>query len=212
MRLQITSNKFNKDGYWRKAIDNAEVLLTQESVYLFDQNGYHLTPTEMAFAKKANYPALHRRHEWMLCEDWMISEELYCGAHINHCQLLERKSFADEARQQMLFYATRNPLLWKLIRMRPKWGIDMSIDYVDRKGNVFEILHYEWDNFDYESVQSKKEEIEQFALSVDWENAAASLLKRKDEWAHLSFFEMSKWKTDFFGLSPEKFKDISWES
>ena len=59
--------------------------------------------------------------------------------------------------------------------------------------------------------KQKKIEIESFALSDDWVDAAASLLRRKNEWSHLSFFEMSKWKTDFFGLSPEKFKDICWE-
>ena len=72
MRLQITNNKFNKDGYWRIPIDNSQILLSQDSVYLFDQNGYHLTPTEMAYAKKAKCPALHRRHEWMLCEECTV--------------------------------------------------------------------------------------------------------------------------------------------
>tara|TARA_R100000388_G_scaffold66267_1_gene48078 strand:- start:1293 stop:1931 length:639 start_codon:yes stop_codon:yes gene_type:complete len=211
MRLQVTKNNFFKDGYWRSPIDNTDLLLTQNSVYLFDQNGYHLTPAEISYANFNNYPVIHRRHEWMLCKDWMISEPLYNGPHINHCQLLERKGFADEAKEQMISCAAWNPLLWKLIRMQPKWGIDMSIDYVDNEGNVFEIFHYEWDNFDYESVQAKKEEIERFALSVDWDDAAASLLKRKNEWVHLPFFEMSEWKTDFFGLSPEKFKDICWE-
>jgi hypothetical protein len=211
MRLQITNNNFNTDGYWRNPIEDTDLLLTYDSVYLFDQNGYHLTPTEMAYADAAKYPTIHRRHEWMLCKEWMTSESLCCGPHINHCQLLERKGFADEAKEQMISCATWNPLLWKLIRMRPKWGIDMSIDYVDDDGNVFEVFHYEWDNFDYNSVQAKKEEIEKFALLVDWADAAASLLKRKNEWADLSFFEMSKWKTDFFGLSPEKFKDICWE-
>ena len=91
---------------------------------------------------------------------------------------------------------------FELIRMRPKWGIDMSIDYVD-DGNVFEVFHYEWDNFDYASVQ-KKEEIEEFALSVDWEDAAASLLKqRRMGWPIV--FEMSKWKTDFL-VKPRKLK------
>ena len=168
MRLQITNNKFDQDGYWRIPIEKTSLLLQQDSVYLFDQNGYHLTPTEMAYADIVKYPTIHRRHEWMLCKDWMVTKEINCGPHINHCQLLERKSFADEARQQMTFYATRNPLLWKLIRMRPKWGIDMSIDYVDSTGNVFEVFHYEWDNFDYESVQAKKEEIERHT-DRDWE-------------------------------------------
>ena len=164
----------------------------------------------MAYADADKYPMIHRRHEWMLCKEWMTSESLCCGPHINHCQLFRKKGFADEAKNKhILCYL--EPFALETDSYAAKWGIDMSLDDVDDDGNVFEIFHYEWDNFDYNSVQAKKEEIEKFALLVDWEDAAVSLLKRKDEWADLSFFEMSKWKTDFFGLSPEKFKDICWE-
>ena len=183
MRLQITNNNFNTDGYWRDPIKDTDLLLTYDSVYLFDQNGYHLTPTEMAYAEAAKYPTIHRRHEWMLCKDWMVSKKSIVDHISTTVNCLKENHSQVKQKQQMLFYATRNPLLWKLIRMRPKWGIDMSIDYVDQDGNVFEIFHYEWDNFDYYSVEEKKEEIEKFALSVDWEDAAASLLKRKAEWA-----------------------------
>ena len=89
MRLRITNNNFNTDGYWRHPIEDTDLLLHIDSVYLFDQNGYHLTPTEMAYAEAAKYPTIHRRHEWMLCKEWNIKE--ICGPHINHCQLLREK-------------------------------------------------------------------------------------------------------------------------
>ena len=94
--------------------------------------------------------------------------------------------------------------------MKPKWGIDISIDYVSEDA-VFEVFHYEWDSFDYEAVQEKKLEIEEFIIHKDWDDIANLLWNRKNEWLYLDFFEQTKWRTDFFGLSPEKFKNVIWE-
>ncbi len=56
MRLHLTKSKFNEDGYWHIPIDKTDLLLRQESVHLFDQNGYQLTPTEIAYANANNHP------------------------------------------------------------------------------------------------------------------------------------------------------------
>jgi hypothetical protein len=101
-------------------------------------------------------------------------------------------------------------MLYKLIKMKPKWGIDISIDYVSPDA-VFEVFHYEWDSFEYEAVQEKKEEIENFIVHKDWDDIAQILWNRKNEWLNLDFFEQTQWRTDFFGLSPEKFKNVIWE-
>ena len=37
-------------------------------------------------------------------------------------------------------------------------------------------------------------------------------MKKKDEWLELEFFAQTKWRTDYFGLSPEKFKDVIWDN
>ena len=102
-------------------------------------------------------------------------------------------------------------MLWKVAKMKPKWGIDISIDYVS-EDRVFEVFHYEWDAFEFDLVQEKKEEIEKFVLSQDWVNVAETLWKKKDEWLELEFFAQTKWRTDYFGLSPEKFKDVIWKN
>ena len=46
-------------------------------------------------------------------------------------------------------WAKKNNLIYKLIAIRPKWGLDFSIDYVDNEGNAFEIFHWEFDGFDF---------------------------------------------------------------
>ena len=101
-------------------------------------------------------------------------------------------------------------MLYKLTKMKPKWGIDISIDYVSSDA-VFEVFHYEWDSFEYAAVLEKKAEIEEFMLSKDWDDVAKTLWNKKDQWYDLDFFDQTQWRTDYFGLSPEKFKNVIWE-
>ena len=101
------------------------------------------------------------RYDWIL---WDKKDK----AHINHSDIFERKVFSDQALEQLHAVAeSSNPMLYKLIKMKPKWGIDISIDYVSPDA-VFEVFHYEWDAFEYDAVMEKKQEIEQFVIHKDW--------------------------------------------
>jgi hypothetical protein len=73
------------------------------------------------------------------------------------------------------------------------------------------VFHYYWDSFDYKKLLEKKLEIEQLVLKLDWDQVANDLWKIKEEWIDLNFFEQTKWRTDYFGLSPEKFKNVIWK-
>ena len=201
--------EFNSVSTYTNKTDNIDILLDNTSVDLFDQNGYHLTQAEQSFLLPNGYNPIERRHEDCLRYDWFLWDKKD-GAHINHSDLFERKGFSAEALEQLKQYAKKNPMLYKLVKMKPKWGIDISIDYVSEDA-VFEVFHYEWDSFDYDTLLEKKLEIEQFVLNLDWDDAADKLWKKKDEWYNLDFFKQTQWRTDYFGLSPEKFKNVIWE-
>lgn len=210
--LRILSTGLDRNGYWKNPIKKPNSLLDYKAVSMFDQNGYNLTPLEKLYAEVNGKPQIRRTSETVLRTDWMEIYPARSGAHLNHCDLFERKGYAGEAREELLSYIQTNPLLWKLIKLRPKWGIDFSVDYVDKEGKVFEVLHYEWDHFDYDAVMEKKELIEKLALSTDWNDVALKIWNKRDEWANLDFFAQSKWKTDYFNLEPEKFKDVIWST
>jgi hypothetical protein len=211
MRLNLATYEFNPEPNWHLPI-NYNYTPTLQDIELFDQNGYDLTPLEKMYAEaNGQQGRWHRPNHFALKYDWFTAEDVTTGAHINHALCFERKGYAGEALAQLQSFAKTNHLIYKIIKMRAKWGLDISIDYVDEKGHVFEVLHWEWDGFDYAEVQDKKKQIEPFLLSVDWADAAQKMLVRKDEWHHLGFFEQSAWKTKFFGIEKERFKMVLWE-
>ena len=212
MRLALTQNKFNSNPYWSNPISQ-EIIPSIEQTELFDQNGYDLTPLEQLYAE-ANGQAgrWHRPNHYALKRDWFIDEKnSVTGAHINHALLFERKGYTGAALAQLEGWARHNNLIYKIIKMRPKWGMDISVDYVDTAGNVFELLHWEYDGFDYQEIADKKLQIEKCLLDIDWGSVAAEMIRRKSEWHHLGFFEQSTWKTEFFGMEKERFKMVLWQ-
>ena len=209
--MKVAKNNLRKEAYFLDATEEIQTLKDPNCVDLFDQNGYHLTKAEQAYLIRNGYDAIERRHEDCLRHDWIVWDKRD-GAHINHSDLFERKGFEDQALDQLEAIADQwNPMLYKLVKMKPKWGIDISIDYVSEDA-VFEVFHYEWDAFNYDLVIEKKQEIEDFVINQDWDDIAIELWKKKDEWINLDFFEQTKWRTDYFGLSPEKFKNVIWVS
>jgi hypothetical protein len=212
MKLKLTHNQFNPNSYFHNPIDQ-NFVPTIEQTELFDQNGYDLTPLERLYAE-ANGQAgrWHRPNHYALKYDWFVDEQnSVSGAHINHALLFERKGYAGIALTQLEGWAQHNHLIYKIIKMRPKWGMDISVDYVDTNGNVFELLHWEYDGFDYQEIADKKMHIEKFLLSIDWDRAVVEMIRRKSEWHHLGFFEQSAWKTEFFGIERERFKMVLWQ-
>jgi hypothetical protein len=208
----ITDSRFDPNGYWDKPIAKLVFLPTAEDVTLFDQNGYDLTELEKHYAS-SNCAGTdsHRCHRTALKKPWFIQDPTAIeGPVLNHSLLFERKGYNGPALEQLKAWSKNLPLIHKLIAMRPKWGLDFSMDYVDRAGNAFEILHWEWDSFNCEEICAVKEAIEPKLLSIDWGSAAKDLIKYKDNWHHLDFFAQSDWKCNYFGISKERFKMVIW--
>lgn len=207
-----TKNQFNPNGYWTNPVEKLVYLPTAEDLDLFDQNGYDLTPLERHYAY-SNFakPKRHRDHIHAVKFDWIVQEYRYEGAVLNHSLLFERKAYAGAALAELTNWSKTLPLINKLLALRPKWGLDFSMDYVDRQGNAFEVLHWEYDGFDYNEVEVRKVQVEAKLARIDWDDAAQQILKHKQEWHHLDFFAQSHWKCDYFGIPHERFKMVAWQ-
>ena len=213
MRLHVTNNKFNPNPFYRESLKSVFATPPVECVELFDQNGYDLTLLEQMYAVANGQPlTTHRNKDHItLRQDWFIDQKPSDGPHINHAYMFERKGFEADALAQLKSWALSNTQIHKLIAMKPKWGLDFSIDYSDSAGNVFEVLHWEFDGFDYQEIADKKIYMDEFLIKQDWDHASKHMLKHKHEWHHLGFFEQSEWKTKYFGIDKERFKVVLWK-
>ena len=210
--LTLTDNKFNHDGYWHNPIAKLLYEPTYEDVELFDQNGYDLTPIERRYAKENQTELIaQREHRYAIKCDWFTQNIAIEGPVLNHSSLFERKAYASLALEQLRRWAKKLPLLHKVISIRAKWGLDFSMDYVDRQGNAFEVLHWEWDSYNYDEISAIKLEIEPTLANIDWTDAVNHLIKYKEKWHHLDFFAQSDWKCNYFGVPKERFKMVIWK-
>lgn len=213
MQLEITKNRHHYNPYWSNPIpDWFLAKLQPEDLDLFDQNGYDMTTAEQCFALYNSHVPQNHRKRYTNKLEWMVDLDMSSsGPHLNHCDLYQRRGFSGEALQQVRELATKWPIYHKLSRMRPKWGVDISVDYADKDGNVFELLHFEWDDFNLPVVLDKKTVVEQLVSDIDWDSKAKEMLERKNEWHHLDFFGQSDWKQQFWGLPKEQFKEVIWD-
>ena len=181
-------------------------------VDLFDQNGYALTVMEQAYADANGWPPVqHRPWEQALKYNWISQVPTEQYAVLNHSMLFERKGLADQAKRQLTDWADCHPVFHKVRNIKPKWGLDFSMDWVDREGNAFEILHWEWDDFEFDRVHDRKLCYERIFLGMDWPHAGGQLLKHRAEWVNLDFFAQSDWKCNYFGIEKEQFKQVVWK-
>jgi hypothetical protein len=208
----ITDSEFNPNGYWDQPIEKLLYQPTIEDLDLFDQNGYDLTQLEQHFAYgNRTKPKKHREHLRALKQDWFTQLPTTEGAHLNHSLLFERKGYTGAALDELQYWAKTLPLINKVIALKPKWGLDFSMDYVDRQGNAFEVLHWEWDSFDYIEIEAVRKIIEPVLANIDWQDAGKQILAAKAQWHHLDFFAQSRWKCKYFGVPEERFKMVAWQ-
>jgi len=214
MQSLVTRSEFEFDptGHWSTPLDNWLQVPQPSDLELFDQNGFDLTALEQRYADiNLNKSKKHRAHRHALKQPWFTQCDTIVGPVLNHSLLFERKGYQGPAKEQLLQWAKSLPLVHKVIAVRPKWGLDFSMDYVDHAGNAFEILHWEWDSFDYMEIEAVRKVIEPTLASIDWQDAAKHLLNTKSKWHHLDFFAQSDWKCNYFGIPREKFKMVCWE-
>ncbi len=212
--LTLITRQLDPEPFYRNRLADLQVRVPgPEYVELFDQSGYDLSPLEKLYAAANGQRfCAHREHRHAIRSTWLASPPAKTdGAVLNHALLFERKGFAGEALDQVRQWAQANPLLYKLAKLRPKWGLDFSMDYADRDGNVFEVLHFEYDSFVYDEIQARVDKYSAYFTSIDWDDGARRILAHRDEWFDLDFQAQSAWKCDYFGIEHERFKMVAWE-
>lgn len=167
----------------------------------FDKDGYEI-PTPLEYLHyQANNIEINKEIQFHIApvQEWYIdTEESEHNLVLDHSMLLTRYAFSDAAREQLLEVSQSRPILQKLLNIKPKWGIDFSLDYVS-KDLVMEIIHIEQDFDNVNMAIEAKEKLEKIIDNTDWYDAALRLYSLKDQWINLSSDDHSDYKARFFG-------------
>lgn len=199
MKLVNLHPNFNDDLYLRKPIarHQVETLPFKD----FDKDGYEVpTPLEWLHYE-ANNINLNREIQYHIApvQEWYTDiEQSEHGLVLDHCMLLSRYAFGGEAREQIVEISKNRPILQKLLNIKPKWGIDFSLDFVTHD-IVMEVIHIEQDFDNINDAEQAKAKLEYIIDSTDWYDGAMRLWQRRDEWLNLSSDDHSDYKAQFFG-------------
>jgi len=167
----------------------------------FDKDGYEVpAPLELAYYKSNNV-IMNTEIQYHIApvQEWFTdTENSEHGLVLDHCMILTRYALAGEAREQLEEVAKNRPIVNKLLSIKPKYGIDFSLDYVTHDV-IMEVIHIEQDFTTLEEANEAKEELEHIIDTTDWYQGVVDLQRKKHEWETLSSDDHSDYKAQFFG-------------
>lgn len=175
----------------------------------FDREGYELNSIEKAFYSSNSVPVLVEERQTRRVPDdalkvqlqhWYSETNLHPNLLIDHAHILHRLAYKGEALEQIKKKAKEYPHLWRMVHMKPKYGADFAVDWVDENQAV-EIFHFEIDGRNTEEFLLNLNILEKFIAATDWEKKAKELLSKKNEWKHLDEYKQAVYKAELFGFN-----------
>jgi hypothetical protein len=196
--MQIVDNVIPSDLALIYATEEKD-LLTRSMRY-FDKDGFELTELEVLLHHYNGKKIANYLNHVTTGVDWLIQNNNESPVQVDHSMVHFRYFYDGEALDELNRLKYQRPELIKLTRIRPKWGIDIALDYVIPTMYV-ELLHFEYDTHSYDEILEVKDSIEQVIKSTDFEDAAISIWNRRDEWQHLCSDDQNDWRARYFGLT-----------
>jgi hypothetical protein len=199
MNLYIAQNDFVTNPSIKIAPKDSDVLYS--SMMYFDKDGYELNQTEQIYYA-ANNIDISERHLYHTAnhKTWFLDlDNAQSGFVLDHSMLMQRWDYQADSRNQIIRLIDQKPTLGKLLSVRPKWGIDFSLDYVDPAGWSVEIFHIENDFLTLRDAHEAKKRAEDLILNTDWFGVLDEIISKKSEWHDLCSDDQADWKARLVG-------------
>jgi len=162
----------------------------------YDKDGFELTAAERKLLEANNFKLQDCLNHWTWHVDWIkLPTTRITGLRIDHSMLLHRGDYREDALAQIECY--HHPGAAFMVNSKPKWGLDFAIDHMINHYDVIEVLHVEFDDYDYNRINEKKNELEEWILQQDWEDLAKQIRDKRDQWAHLHGHAQNDWKARY---------------
>lgn len=161
----------------------------------YDKDGFELNLAEQKYYKLMGYHLRQCLNHLALTKTWYTSQDP--RLIIDHSLILYRCAYTGHARQQLEHLKPCVPQASLLLNTEAKWGFDFALDSIDSQGNIYEVLHIEFDSKNFDHFVTHLESIQTQIDNIDWKDAAERILSSKAEWQALSGFEQNNWKSQY---------------
>jgi hypothetical protein len=108
-----------------------------------------------------------------------------------------RASYNGLAVEQLQQVKSVSYLADYLLRTKQKWGFDFALDAVSKDGTAYEVLHIEYDSYNFEEFSHELYNFEKIIQNTDWTSAAANIWNTRELWRHLTGFDQNHWKAQY---------------
>ncbi len=185
--------------------------LTHEDFRYYDKDGFELNVAEQKFYSAMDYPIhFHILNHNCWQEPWFELEQNVKNFVLDHSMFLCRCNYEREALEQLTEIKRELPIADYLIRSKRKWGFDFALDAVTDDGLVYEVLHIEYDHYDYDYFKNRMLNFEWTVRHTDWTDASKRVWHQRDQWQSLQGFEQNHWKANYLlGWTKSEFTEKS---
>lgn len=173
-----------------------EGLDSQDFSY-YDKDGFELNQAERKFYHAMNFPINHpilNHCCWQ--EPWFELMHYKDELILDHSMFLCRCNYEEAALEQLKEFKNHTPYADLLIKTRVKWGFDFALDAV-HNGEIFEVIHIEYDHYDYERFRNRMLHFDHIVRHTDWRDAANNVWQNRHQWQHLQGFDQNNWKAKY---------------
>lgn len=171
--------------------------LIAEDFRWYDKDGFELNNAEYKYYQAMSHPVKHgilNHNCWQ--QPWFELESGVEGLIVDHAMFLCRCNYSGHAEEQIKKYKKSIPTADYLLQTKTKWGFDFALDAV-RDGEVFEVLHVEYDCNDYDNFCKRFIHFEYLIRHTDWVNCADQVWEKRDQWKQLKGFDQNHWKAKY---------------
>ena len=162
----------------------------------YDKDGFELNIAEQKYYRQMNHPITPILNHNCWQDPWFEIEDNNF-LFLDHCIILHRCRYDGLAAEQLKSICKKIPPAEFLLTTRPKWGYDFALDAVDPHGHIYEVLHVEYDNLNYDEFCLKLEQFENAAIKIDWMDAAHQIYQKRNLWESLKGFDQNNWKANY---------------
>jgi hypothetical protein len=166
--------------------DIAEEVLLTKSCHV-DHEGFDLNEIEQEY-HKVNEVALSNDPTWYkdgqgvsganaIILPWIEQTE-ESDLIIDHSHFVFRHPIRGRAAAQVMKYAEQRPELYRLVSTEFKCGLDLCIDYLDKKRHTVQpIVHIEWDFACQTDMLKESERVEGILRDIKWKQMVPAILR-----------------------------------